>query len=349
MISIIILVHNKPELTLRCLSALATAVMDIDHEVICLDNASTEDVHKLRDCASNFRRFRFSRNDENFSFAIANNRAAAECQGETLLFLNNDVIVSRRSIHALLEALAEEPANGIAGAKLVYPSGKVQHAGIAQMLWGYVSNFGVGAGLNDRRFEQQCERFAVTGAMACLPRPVFERVGGFDERYRWGYEDVDLSLKVRAAGLRVLYVPGAESVHEESATLSALRKSSDLEHNYRIYRTNWGSQLSRREKACIDRFHEDGVRRVVMLGTGRAATGLNQILLENGIQTVAFTSTRPAGPDSFCGRSVIPLDSLCDVKFDRLVVASQYFFEFERDIQQYDPAGSPIFPALPQA
>src|SRR5262249_18185187 len=267
MISIIILVHNKFELTQRCLSALSAAVSEMGHEILCVDNASTEDVRGLQDCASSFGRFHFIRNDQNLSFAIANNRAAADCSGNHLLFLNNDVIVSRGGVQALLGALTEDPANGIAGAKLVYPTRKVQHAGIAQMLWGYVSNFGVGGDVDDPRFRQKCERFAVTGAMACMSRRTFEKVGGFDERYRWGYEDVDLCLKVRASGLRVVYVPQAESVHEESATLATLRNFDDLEHNYRTYRSTWNSELSRREQACMKRFQQHGMRRVVLLGT----------------------------------------------------------------------------------
>ena len=346
MISIIVLVHNKLDLTRRCLSALAGAVANLDHEVFCVDNASTEDVGSLQDCAGAFRMFRFIRNGENFSFSIGNNRAAAECTGDTLLFLNNDVIAAPGSVHALVEALAEDAAHGIVGAKLVYPSGKMQHAGIAQMLWGYVSNYGVGAGADDSRFQQTCERFAVTAAMACLPRQVFERIGGFDERYRWGYEDVDLCLKVRAAGLRVLYVPEAESVHEESATLSAVRKTADLAHNYSTYRTSWGYHLSQNEKVYINRLRQDRVRKVVVLGMGQAAVGLTRILTENGIETVAFTSSRAPGPETFSDRPVVPLESLSEMRFDRLVVASQFFFEFEKSIQQYDPAGAPIFPAV---
>jgi len=346
MISIIILVHNKLELTQRCLSALAGSVRNIDHEVLCIDQASTENVDALQDAASAFRRFRLIRNQKNLSFSVANNRAGAESSGDTLLFLNNDVMAAPGSVETLLATLAEDPLNGIAGPKLVYPSGKVQHAGIAQMLWGYVSNYGVGGDADDSRFQQTCERFAITGAMACLPRAVFERVGGFDERYSWGYEDVDLSLKVRAAGFRVLYVPEAESVHEESATLSSLRNPGALAHNYQTYRASWDHELAQHEKAYINRLHESGVRRVVILGMGQAASGLAGVLSKNGIEPLAFTSCLSGGPDSYCGRPAVSLESLRNTRFDRLVVGSQYFFEFEKAIRQFDPAGAPIFPAV---
>jgi GT2 family glycosyltransferase len=346
MISVIILVHNKLELTQRCLSTLAGAVANVDHEVLCIDQASTENLDALQDAAGAFRSFRLIRNPVNLSFSTANNRAAAIATGDTVLFLNNDVMAGPRSVAALLAPLAEDPANGITGAKLVYPSRKVQHAGIAQMLWGYVSNYGTGGDADDHRFEQPCERFAVTGAMACLRRAVFEKIGGFSERYRWGYEDVDLCLKVRAAGHRVLYVPAAESIHEESATLSGLRNPRDLEHNYDTYRARWNHQLTRHEEAYITRLQKDGVGRVAMLGLGQAGQGLSRILSRNGIETVAFTSSAGEMPDTYCGRPAVPLQSLRAMRFDRLVVASQFFFEFEHSIKEYDPTGSPIFPAL---
>ena len=345
MISIIILVHNKLELSRSCLSSLAKALAGVEHEVFCIDNASTEDVSTLLDSANKFRNFHFIRNDENSSFSIANNRAAARSRGDYLLFLNNDVLVSPGSILAFLAAFKDKPANGVAGAKLVYPTQKLQHAGISQMLWGYASNYGAGAASADARFQQECERFAVTGAMMCLPRAVFEQVGGFDERYHWGYEDVDLCLKVRAAGYRVRYVPNASGIHFESATLAAVRDPQDLSRNYQIYRNSWDHELVPREMSYVNRLHEERIRSVAVLGTGQAASGLTRVLSENGIEITAFTSSRAenCGEDYF-GRPVVPLQSLCEMKFDRLMVASQYFFEFEKSVLPYDPTGTPLFP-----
>ena len=85
---------------------------------------------------------------------------------------------------------------------------------------------------------------------------------------------------------------------------------------------------------------------VYVLGMGQAARGLAEILRQNDIETVAFTSSQPCGSESYCGMPAVPLNSLADLQFDRLVVGSQFFFEFEKSIQQYDPAGAPIFPAV---
>ena len=181
----------------------------------------------------------------------------------------------------------------------------------------------------------------------CLPRTVFEKVGGFDARYRWGYEDVDLCLRVRAAGYRVRYVPDATGVHVESATLGPIRSVRDLSENYRTYRSTWDHELLPREKAYVDDLIQGGVRSVAVLGTGQAAWGVTRVLSDNGIRVAAYTSSRTDScAESFCDRPIVPFESLSEVTFDRLMVASQYFFEFEESVLSYDPTGAPLFPAL---
>ena len=137
-----------------------------------------------------FRRFTYRRSPRNLGFAAANNRAAREPAGDALLFLNNDVQVTPGALSRLLEAVVDS-GGGIAGPKLLFPEATIQHAGIRQMLWGYASNLGTGAPRDEPVLDRGGSIFAVTGAMLAVGRRVFQRVGGFDERYRWGYEDVD--------------------------------------------------------------------------------------------------------------------------------------------------------------
>ncbi len=207
-LSVIVLMHNNVPMTRNCLESLSRAVATVEHEVILVDNASTDDTRALSECADWFQRFRILRNDDNTPFSRRTTAGCAEASGRWLLFLNNDVIVGRESVERLLAPLREDEGIGITGAKLLFPGETVvQHAGIGQMLWGYPTNYGVGASPSDERVNRRCERFALTGAMLCLAREVFDRVGGFDERYIWGVEDIDLCLKIRAAGLQPFYEP----------------------------------------------------------------------------------------------------------------------------------------------
>ncbi len=346
-LSIIMLVHNHIAMTRQCLDSLSHAVAYLDHEVILLDNSSSEDATPLRDGTGLFRNLRCLRSEENLSFSRGNNLCAAQAAGNFLLFLNNDVFLNPGSVERMLECLRDGNFAGIVGGMLLFPGrGPVQHAGMQQMLWGFPSNYGVGARPDDERVRQAGEPFALTGAMLCLRKDVFRTVGGFDERYIWGYEDVDICLKIRSAGLRVIYEPGAAGTHVESATLK-LTQNQDGPGNYRIYRETWDPVLVPREQAYLHRLKQQGIRSVAVFGTGMAALGLSRILNDNGIRIEAFTSTEArAEGETFLDRPVLPLASLREVKFDRLMVASQFFFAVEPLIRDLDPLRAPIYPVL---
>jgi len=346
-VSVVVLMHNNVPMSQRCLEALSEALADLDHEVILLDNASTEDTGPLRECSGLFQGFSYYRSEENVPFSAVNNRGAREASGRWLLFLNNDVFVERESIKRLLEPLREDKTVGITGTKLLFQDERsVQHAGIGQMLWGYPSNYGVGAVPTDPRVGLRCERFALTGAMLCLSRDVFQKVGGFDEGYIWGFEDVDLCLKIRSAGLAAVYEPEAVGIHVESATLRVTQKW-DLNGNYRLYRQRWNPVLIPAEQSYVRGLNDQGIRRVAVFGTGVAARGMTKVLDENGIRIVAFTSSCTTGKgEAFLGRPVVPLAALREERFDRLIVASQFFFEVEAMIRDFDPMHEPIYPLL---
>ncbi len=345
--SVIVLMHNNIAMTQDCLGHLAEAVQDLDHEVILLDNASSEDTRPIFGCAGMFRDFHIIRASQNTVFSAANNMGAADSLGDWLLFLNNDAIVKRNSVKQLLDPFCRDRMIGITGGKLLYPGERaVQHAGICQMLWDHPSNYGVGATPADPRINSRGDRFAVSGAMLCISKEAFKAVGGFDERYVWGTEDIDLCLKVRAAGWRVVYCPEAVAVHRESATLR-VNRVGDPSGNCRLYRRLWDHILTPVEQAYVQRMKEQGIRSVAVFGTGSAARGLSKILSKNKIEIDFYTSsqTQPAGT-RFLGKPVLSLDQVHCAPFDRLMVASQSFFEVEASICDLDPKGEPIYPIL---
>jgi GT2 family glycosyltransferase len=344
---IIILMRNNVSMSRQCLQLLSSAVSDFDHEVILLDNDSTEDTRSLREYGDAFRCFKWIQNTENSSFSVGNNRCVREASGQRLLFLNNDVFLRPETLKYLIAPLLEDPKIGATGGKLLFPGEKsVQHAGIGQMLWDHPSNYGVGATPSDWRLQDKCERFALSGAMLCVNRDVFEKVGGFDERFVWGTEDIDLCLKIRALGMKAVYCPDAVAIHSESATLK-INKASDAEGNCGYYRQKWDQILIPKEQGYVHSLLEQGVRRVAVFGMGTAAHGLARILNNNGIEVVAFTASEVKGKGhSFLGRPIVPLDLLKTQAYDRLMVASQYYFEIEQQIREYDPLQEPIYPLL---
>ena len=120
-------------------------------------------------------------------------------------------------------ACLQYPQAGIVGAKLLYPDGTLQHAGVIAGLGGYAGHWHIGRpesepGPQGRLFARQ-SLSVVTGACMLVTRACFEALGGFDEEtFPVAYNDVDFCLRAGAAGWRVVWTPFARLVHCESAT-----------------------------------------------------------------------------------------------------------------------------------
>lgn len=345
-LTVIVLAYNNPALTARCLASLAAAWPE-DWELLVVDNGSTDatgDVaERYRDRVRRLQVLRLARNQ---TFSAANNAAAKASAGTKLLFLNNDVETTPASLRVLAAALTSYPEAGVAGPKLLYPGGaRVQHAGIRPMLWGLASNFGVGASPADPRVNQMGEVFAVTGACLCIDRGLFEALSGFDEAFHWGYEDVDLCLRARAAGRPVAYVPQSDGVHAESATIGAAHYDATRLANYQRYRARWDVRLAPMEWRYLEGLRRSRIERLVIFGDGAAGRALARVLTEAGFQVVGFAATEPR--DTHCeGRALVSLDALGSLRFDRLVAGTQFFFEVEAALRAADPLGAPLFPVL---
>jgi GT2 family glycosyltransferase len=158
--------------------------------------------------------------DVPFNFSAINNYAVGRSTGEYLLFLNNDTeVITPDWIEAMIEQ-AQRPAIGAVGVKLLYPDNTVQHAGVIVGLGGV-------AGHSHKYFAadepgyfytlQTVNNFsAVTGACLMMRREVFDEAGGFDDELAIAFNDVDLCLRIRAAGYRNIYLPHVVLYHHES-------------------------------------------------------------------------------------------------------------------------------------
>ena len=159
--------------------------------------------------------------ETNLGFAANANRgiAAADPRDDVVL-LNSDVVALPDWLACLQYAAHSADDIGIVGAKLLYPDGRIQHAGVHR-------NLGAPQWFDHRfRFKPAdhgpanvtAPALAVTGACMYVRREVLDRVGALDERYQMGYEDIDWCLRAWEAGFRVLYYPPATLQHAESVT-----------------------------------------------------------------------------------------------------------------------------------
>lgn len=161
--------------------------------------------------------------DEPFNWSRCNNRGVATGRQEILVFANNDIEMQTSGWDDRLRRWLGREGVGVVGARLLYPDGGLQHAGILLGAW-------AGRPIHDgqrppvepdgplARWRRSRPVAAVTGALMACTRQTFEAVGGFDERLAIAYNDIDFCLKARRAGLSVIYAADIEAIHHESRT-----------------------------------------------------------------------------------------------------------------------------------
>ncbi|HET9732182.1 MAG TPA: glycosyltransferase family 2 protein [Acidimicrobiales bacterium] len=238
--SIIIPLYNKAEYTEACLVALAAVTQPGTYELVLVDNGSTDGTGALLGTLGPDSRI--IRNPTNLGFAKACNQGAAVATGRHLVFLNNDTEPHPGWLEPLVQILDSEPDVGIVGAKLLFPDGLVQHAGVWMVtnerwdsLDGYHRLYRTVP--DDPLVNERADLPAVTGACMAVRREAFTAAGGFDEAYWNGNEDVELCLRARAAGYRVVYDPRSTLTHHES--VSGPERFSKVEENRKLLADRW--------------------------------------------------------------------------------------------------------------
>lgn len=228
--SVIIPVHDGIALTRDCLDSLAAHPSRCACEIVVVDDASRDGTGDYLQEQEEAGRIRLVRHLENAGFAASCNDGAAAATGDVLVFLNNDTLVSEGWLDALVEELARDPQVGIAGSRLLYPDGTLQHAG---MVWEWHGNHPHPEHAFRHRDGELPEARVtldypcVTGACLAIPTGLFRELGGFTRELGMYCEDVDLCLKAWRRGLRVRYVPSSCVVHLESATPMDLQRRAE--------------------------------------------------------------------------------------------------------------------------
>lgn len=221
-VTVIVPTRNRVDLLKTCLSGLdATAYPDLS--VIVVDNGS-DDLATLAYLDSlDPQRYVVLRHDGPFNFATINNRAVRQAQTPVLCLLNNDIEVIEPTWLSTMVHQAMRDDVGAVGAQLLYPDGRIQHAGVV---------LGVGGGAaHAHRLLKPCDEgyfwrhqlpqfaSAVTAACLVVQRERFLAVGGFDdENFAVAFNDVDLCMRLNQRGWQALYEPRAQLVHHESVS-----------------------------------------------------------------------------------------------------------------------------------
>ncbi|WP_164084910.1 glycosyltransferase [Pseudazoarcus pumilus] len=228
LISILIPSRDQLPALQRCLTSILENSGDLSFEIVIV-------AHETQDpSASHFlaelpaaapRRIRVLAENGPFNFSVLINRAAAVARGRFLLLLNNDTAILQPDWLPRLLALFDDPAVGIVSPRLVFPDGRIQHAGVTLGLSGAADIAWVGTAMDEPGplglLAHTREVSAVTGAALMIREDLFAALGGMDEAYDIGFGDFDLCLRAAKAGARCVWTPSVTLMHEAGRTLKA--------------------------------------------------------------------------------------------------------------------------------
>ena len=223
-VCIIIPTRNALNLVETCIASIRRYTRYENYEILVVDNNSDDPVlgiylEEERRRWRNTRRIAFP---GRFNFSQINNFAVKNTDAEYLLFMNNDI---EATVEGWLESMleyAQYPEIGAVGAKLLYPDGTIQHAGVMLGMGGIAGHPFKGIP------EHNCACFghtqmvkdysAVTAACMLMRREVFEIAGGFNEELAVSFGDIDICMEIRRLGYRIVYTPYARMIHHESVS-----------------------------------------------------------------------------------------------------------------------------------
>lgn len=221
----------------RCIESVEKRSIYRNYEIVVVENNSEEpetfNYYSELDEKPNIRIVYWK---GEFNYSAINNFGARAASGDYLLLLNNDTsIISKDAIYKLL-GCCQRPEVGIAGSKLMYEDGTIQHAGIVIGMGGIAGNAFAGvdeaSGSYLNRTYTSCDYNAVTAACLMISKDLFFEVGGFDEELGVAFNDVDLCLKVRTLGKLVVYNANVKLNHYESKSRGQENTPEKLERFY---------------------------------------------------------------------------------------------------------------------
>lgn len=243
-VSIVVPVHGELAFTSACLQSIVNSPDLTPYEIIVVDDASPDNTAEwLAECEN----VRVVHMETNVGYLRATNAGVAAATGSYVCLLNNDVLVRRQWLRALLRPFNDRANTGAVGARLLYPDNTLQEAGGIIFSDGSGWNYGRSEDPSDPRF--LTSRTVDFSSAACLMvrKDLWDQLEGFDERYCPAYyEDVDLAFRLRERGYTVRYQPDATVVHFEGqshGTDETTGLKAYQTRNRQIFAERWSTEL----------------------------------------------------------------------------------------------------------
>jgi O-antigen biosynthesis protein len=247
LVSVIIPVHGKFQLTYDCIASISKALPEVPIELIVVDDCSADETLLAPLVFGGT--VQVVRNDTNLGFVKSCNRGAARARGEFLFFLNNDTLVRPGWLDALVKTFAQVPRVGVVGSKLLFGDGSLQEVGGIVWRMGDAWNWGRHGDPAEPRHCYLRDTDYVSGAALMIRKTLFDDLGGFDVHFAPAYyEDTDLCFRVRQAGWRVVVQPQSVVVHLEGLTSGTSVTGGGMKQyqavNHRKFYERWKDVLA---------------------------------------------------------------------------------------------------------
>jgi glycosyltransferase involved in cell wall biosynthesis len=223
LVSIIIPTRDQLSSFQKCLDSIFRKTDYQNYEVIVIDNESND--HGTLEFLAVLRKrngVRVERIEGGFNYSRLNNRGVELSRGSLIALLNNDVEVINDDWLSEMVSRAMQPEVAMVGARLWYPNGTIQHAGVILGAGGIAGHAHAGLRRGEPGYFARAHLAqnlsAVTAACAVVKREVYRKLGGFDENLAVTFNDIDFCLRLREAGYQIVWTPYAELIHYESAS-----------------------------------------------------------------------------------------------------------------------------------
>ena len=244
LVSIIIPVHNNFKYTYHLLLSIVNNNIIIPYEIIIADDMSDDETKMIEQYTKNII---ILHNDKKYNFLLNCNKASKFAKGKYILFLNNDTKVKKGWLDHLINLIESDDKIGMVGSKFIYPNGKLKEAGGVVFNDGECSNFGKNDNSNKPEYNYVKEVDYISGASILIRKSIWEKIGGFDERFSPAYyEDTDLSFQLRKNGYKVIYQPKSIVIHYEGISngkniKSGIKKYQEINKN--LFKEKWKNEL----------------------------------------------------------------------------------------------------------
>lgn len=223
-LSIIIINYNTKDYLRQVLQSIEQSIDRLDKEVIVVDNGSTDG---SLDIIPSW--VKLIKNNHNLGFSAANNLGLKQARGEYILFLNSDTQVMPDTLQIMINFMDQYQKVGVSTCRVELPNGQIDpasHRGFPTP-WAALTYF---LGLeklfpHSRLFSQYNQSWqdlstihqidSPAGAFFLTRKKILDQIGGFDERFFMYAEDLDLSLRIKQAGWKIMYVPFTRIIHHK--------------------------------------------------------------------------------------------------------------------------------------